>query len=227
MNYNLDENNIIDIYSIKKELYKKILFAEYLLLELEEILEKNDINKKKFEKEFEKEIDKISKNKQQQKVNEKKIDDIDTESFGEEIEIDLGKYTDNNNNNDDNNDNNDNNDKEEKEPSILSKLYKILALKFHPDKNPNNKEYEIIFKNVNDYNKQKKLLFMIILCKKYDVKFNYKDISEFDQKLIDSNIKEINQEILNEKNKVHWLWFNSDEENKKNIKQRFMNLNNI
>lgn len=229
----------------KKELYKRLLLGEFLILELEDTLDKSDEYKKIFENDFKTELEQISKKKSHsepqqpqpqsqpqsqpetpQPQPQKKsvdidgidgIDEVNKDNGGDKdtegIEIDLNKY------------NESNEHAENNENKILMKVYKQLALKFHPDKNRGNEEYETIFKNINEYYTKKNILYLLILCRKYDVKIDFEDINETELLMIETNLKCIENDINKEKHTVYWQWNNSDDNGKINIKNTFIKQN--
>lgn len=100
---------------------------------------------------------------------------------------------------------------------ILSKLYKKLSLKTHPDKVPDQIE---VFKRVSTAYKKNDMLTLIIIA--YELKMDIIDIVEDQSDAVienlNKNIENIDKEINDLKHTVAWLWVNASDEEKKQYK---------
>lgn len=103
-------------------------------------------------------------------------------------------------------------EEDKKWDEVLSKLYKKLSLKTHPDKHGGNSE---LFIEMLDAYKSKNALVLIKLCHRFDIAFVLTDdilsYVEKDINTIESKINELQHHLC-------WLWCNADEEAKKNFK---------
>lgn len=103
-------------------------------------------------------------------------------------------------------------EEDKKWEEVLSKLYKKLSLKTHPDKHGGNSE--IFIEMINAY-QTKNALVLIKLCNKFNIEFVLTDelIS-----YIENNISTIESTINELQHHLCWLWCNADDEAKKNFK---------
>lgn len=95
---------------------------------------------------------------------------------------------------------------------FISKLYKKISLKTHPDKQNGNNE---IFIKVLEAYKTNNILELIKMSNKYNVEYSLNDIVFAH---IEEEITKIEQKINEFKHNVCWLWCNADENTKKNFK---------
>ena len=103
-------------------------------------------------------------------------------------------------------------EEDKKWDEVLSKLYKKLSLKTHPDKHGGDNE---LFIEMLDAYKSKNALVLIKMCNKFNIEVVLTDdilsYVEKDIHTIETKINELQHHLC-------WLWCNADEETKKNFK---------
>jgi hypothetical protein len=103
-------------------------------------------------------------------------------------------------------------EEDKKWDEVLSKLYKKLSLKTHPDKHGGNNE---LFIEMLDAYKSKNALVLIKMCNRFNIEVVLtNDIITF----IEKDILTLETKINELQHHLCWLWCNSDEETKKNFK---------
>jgi hypothetical protein len=180
-----------------------------LLVETKYLFEKyNEV----FLKEYygDEELVKYRENKQKeynQKQEQKTNEDSDSENKDNEME-------------DSDSENTENEEKDEQvDIQALSKLYKKLSLKTHPDKVPDKID---VFKKITTAYKKKDLITMIIIAHELQIDIiNIIDINNDNViSLLNKNIENINKEIDQLQNTVAWHWSNASEEEKAAYKEK-------
>ena len=95
---------------------------------------------------------------------------------------------------------------------FISKLYRKISLKTHPDKQNNDNE---IFIKVLEAYKTNNILELLKMSNKFNIEYTLNDtIFTY----IEDEITKIEQKINELKHNVCWLWCNADENTKKNFK---------
>jgi hypothetical protein len=101
---------------------------------------------------------------------------------------------------------------EEPEDIYLKKLYRLLSLKTHPDKNNGSQESKEIFDEINKAYKDKNILKLFKFALKYKIEINAVIIEKCSA-LFENSIKEMQDKIEHIKKTVAWNWgISSDEE---------------
>ena len=102
---------------------------------------------------------------------------------------------------------------EEPEDIQLKKLYRLLSLKTHPDKNNGSQESKEIFAEINKAYKEKNILKLFKFALQYKIEIN-PIIIEKCTALFENSIKEMQDKIEHIKKTVAWNWGISSEEEK-------------
>jgi hypothetical protein len=101
---------------------------------------------------------------------------------------------------------------EEPEDLQLKKLYRLLSLKTHPDKNNGSQESKENFTEINKAYKEKNILKLFKFALKYKIEIN-PVIIQICSSLFENNITEMKAKIEHIKKTVAWNWgISSDEE---------------
>ena len=95
----------------------------------------------------------------------------------------------------------------------IKKLYRLLSLKTHPDKNNGTKESKEEFAQINKAYKEKDILRLFKFAIKYKIKMTA-NIVEACVSLFDKTIKDMQGKIDNIKQTVAWNWGTASEEEK-------------
>ena len=152
-------------------------------------------------------------------------------SNNDENKTETNNANDTNNVNDTNDTNNTTNISESTNNSnidkIISKVYKILCIKTHPDKSSlYTKQFEEVS---NAYNK-KDFLKLLLISKELNIDI-YNMYNEYSSNidadidytlLFEKSIKDINEKITTIKSTLAWNWALSNEEQKKQLRERFL-----
>ena len=180
--------------------YKKYkLKLEYFFLEYNDILEQQKIYEKQFNVEFKNELQQCfsSLNNETTSNNEEINDD------NEEID----------------NDENLNNKKKPPKSSIITKLFRKLSKLYHPDHNLNNTENDKIYNNIKNAYDDNDLIELIMYAMQNNIEFGELDDNLINQ--IDKKIDELNEKISTLKKTAAWLWYTTDDIEKKNKLKNF------
>jgi hypothetical protein len=102
---------------------------------------------------------------------------------------------------------------EEPDDIQLKKLYRLLSLKTHPDKNNGSQESKEIFAEINKAYKDKNILKLFKFALQYKIEIN-PIIIEKCTALFENSIKEMQDKIEHIKKTVAWNWGISSEEEK-------------
>jgi hypothetical protein len=184
--------NFIDVDDKFLNLKIKRYLTQYDYLELE--LEETEYLFNKYNKQFLKEYYNIEE-EEKPKIHIPDINEILEESLEESVSIDEI-------------------DKEISEEEIqIKKLYRLLSLKTHPDKNNNSIESKEIFAEINLAYKNKNILKLF----KYAIQYNVQIPSSILNtciSLFDKTIIEIQSKIEHFKKTIAWNWGTSSEEDK-------------
>jgi hypothetical protein len=97
----------------------------------------------------------------------------------------------------------------------LKKLYKLLSLKTHPDKNKGNKEE---FYQINKAYKEKNILKLFKFCIKYNIEVNSLIVNKCIL-LFEQNITDMQNKIYNLKQSLAWKWCNATDEERDEFKK--------
>lgn len=95
----------------------------------------------------------------------------------------------------------------------IKKLYKLLSLKTHPDKNNGSKDSKEIFSQINAAYKEKNILKLFKFALDYKINLT-SDIMEACISHFDITINEMQTKINTFKTTLAWCWCNSSEEEK-------------
>lgn len=180
-------NNIVDDVLINIRTKRYLTQYDYLELELEETQYMFDKYNKQFLKEYYN-IDEPSK---------PKIiipDETSTELPDVDIDLEIQKP-------------------EEPEDIQLKKLYRLLSLKTHPDKNNGSQESKEIFAEINKAYKKKDILKLFKFALKYKIEIN-PIIMEKCSTLFENSIIDMKAKIEHIKQTVAWKWGISSDEQK-------------
>lgn len=113
----------------------------------------------------------------------------------------------------------DNNDTENVDENIqIKKLYRLLSLKTHPDKNNGTQESKEEFAAINKAYKQQDVLTLFKFAIKYKINMT-SCIVETCISLFDKTIKEMQGKIEHIKQTVAWNWGTASEEEKQNQRE--------
>lgn len=182
--------NIFDDKLLNLKIKRYLTQYDYLELELEE----TEYLFNKYNKQFLKEYYNI-KEEESPKINIPDINEILEESLEESVSIDEI-------------------DKEISEEDIgLKKLYRLLSLKTHPDKNNNSTESKEIFAEINKAYKNKNILKLFKYAIQYKVQIP-PSILETCITLFDKTIIDIQSKIEHFKKTIAWNWGTSSEQDK-------------
>jgi hypothetical protein len=104
-------------------------------------------------------------------------------------------------------------DVQEPEDVQLKKLYRLLSLKTHPDKNNGSQESKELFAEINKAYKAKNILKLFKFALQYKIEIN-PVIIEKCSALFENSIKEMQDKIEHIKKTVAWNWGISSDEQK-------------
>lgn len=128
------------------------------------------------------------------------------------------KDKDNDNEEEDSN-NEDNDSDNEENIQVLSKLYKKLSLKTHPDKVPDKID---LFKKISLAYKQRDLITLINIA--YQLQMDITNLIDMENEsvinILNKNIDNINKEINDLQNTVAWHWAHASEDDKQKYKEQ-------
>jgi hypothetical protein len=108
--------------------------------------------------------------------------------------------------------------------SQLKKLYRLLSLKTHPDKNNGSKESKENFAAINKAYKDKDIIQLLKFCLKYNIEVNTVIIDKC-MSLFDKSIEEMKIKIEHIKTTVAWNWGTANEEEKERHRETLRNAN--
>jgi hypothetical protein len=103
---------------------------------------------------------------------------------------------------------------EEKVPESINKLWKLIALKTHPDRNKNNEALTQVYIEASDCYKEKSYGKLLILA--LELGINIPEDPELIP-FVKNNIDSLQQKISHIETLALWQWISADEEQKKLI----------
>lgn len=98
-------------------------------------------------------------------------------------------------------------------PEKLKKLYKKLAAKVHPDRGGTNQ----LFQEVNSAYESNNLMALLTKAGEYEIDY---EVDNSDTTILESNLKQLEDEIARMKDTIAWTWSTGDIESKKFVIKR-------
>ena len=106
---------------------------------------------------------------------------------------------------------------------LCNKIFKKIALKYHPDKSKDNKAHKI-FSTANDANKKNEISKLIFISKKCKINLSFTDE---EKEIINSEINLLREQISAVQNTVFYKWDKYDDKTRDSFVKQLKAANNI